>query len=86
MVPYIGWTFEVIGNVVAVVLERRREKGQQPQTGDAQVLKIIQLLDQAGKIADAVAVAVFERADVQFVDDRVLVPQRIAPRCPAALP
>ena len=31
---------------------------------------------QAGEVADAVAVGVLEGADVQLVDDRVLVPER----------
>ena len=40
-------------------------------------MEIIQLLSQSGKIADAVIVAVVKRTNVQFVDDRVLVPERI---------
>ena len=35
------------------------------------------LLVEAGKIADAVVGAVEKRLDVRFVDDRVLVPERI---------
>ena len=72
-----GVDAHVIGDVVAVVAQRRREKRQQPQAGDAQVLQIIELLHQPGKIADAVVVAVDERLDVQLVNDRVLVPERI---------
>ena len=67
----------IIGDVVAVIAQRRGIKGQKPDGGDAQFLEIIELLDQAAEIADAVAVAVVERLDVQLVDDRVLVPERI---------
>ena len=62
----------VIGDVVAVVAQRRRKKRKQPQAGDAEVLQIIELLNQARKIADAVVIAVGEGADVQLIDDRVL--------------
>ena len=67
----------VVGDVVAVVLERRREERQQPEAGDAEVLQVIELARQAAEVADAVVVAVEERLDVRFVDDRVLVPERI---------
>ena len=67
----------VVGDVVAVVAQRRGIKRQQPQRRDAQVLQIVELLRQAAKVADAVVVAVVERADVQLIDDRVLVPLRI---------
>ena len=72
-----GMDVHVIGDVVAVVAQRRGKKRQQPQAGDAQVLQIIELLNQAREIADAVVVAVGESAHVQLVDDRVLVPQGI---------
>ena len=74
----------VVGDVVAVVRKRRRIKRQQPERGDAEVLKIIELFGQAREIADAVAVAVAEGADMQFINDRVFVPERIVPeRIPA---
>ena len=43
----------VVGNVVAVVLERRRVKRQKPQRRHTQRLQIIKLGRQAGKIADS---------------------------------
>ena len=73
----IGWMLRVVGDVVAVVLERRGIERQQPQRRDAEVLQVIELLRQPAKVADAVAVAVEEGADVKFVDDRVLVPTRV---------
>ena len=54
----------VIGDVVAVVAQRRRIERQQPERGDAEVLEVIELADQAAEVADAVAVAVGEGADV----------------------
>ena len=68
----------VVRDVVPVVSQRRRVEGQQPQARDAEVLEVRQLLRQPGEIADAVAVAVVEGADVYFVDDGVLVPEGIA--------
>ena len=71
----------IVGDVVAVVAQRRRIERQQPDRVDAEILDVVELLGEAGEIADAVAVAVVERLDVELVDDRVLVPERIvAPR------
>jgi hypothetical protein len=67
----------VIGDVVAVVLERRGEERQDPQAGNPERLQIVELLGHALEVADAVVVAVEERFDVRLVDDGVLVPQRI---------
>ena len=67
----------VVGDVVAVVAHRRRVERQQPHRADTQVLQVGQLLDQAAEVAAAVAVAVHERAHVQLVDERVLVPERV---------
>ena len=67
----------VVGDVVAVVAQRRRIERQQPEAVDAEVLQVVELLRQAREVADAVVVAVEEGADVRLVDDRVLVPERI---------
>ena len=67
----------VIGDIISIVLPRRRRKRQQPDRGHAEVLQIIELLRQAAEIAHAVAVAVVKRSHVQLVDDRVFVPERV---------
>src|SRR5215207_5210855 len=67
----------VIGDVVAVVLERGREERQDPDAGNAELLEVVQLLDQPPKVADAIAIAVVEGTDVELVDDCVLVPERV---------
>ena len=64
----------VVGDVVAVVAQRRRVERQQPDRGDAEVLEVVEPLREPDEVADAVAVAVGERAHVQLVDDGVLVP------------
>ena len=69
----------VIRDVVTVVAQRRRIKGQQPDGGDSQFLQIIEPLRQAGEIADAVAVAVAKRAHVQLINDGIFVPE-VVPR------
>src|SRR6266513_5585905 len=66
----------IIGDVVAVIAQRRWIKGQEPDGGDAELLEIIELLDQSTEVADAVAIAVMEGLDVQLVNDRVFVPKR----------
>jgi hypothetical protein len=67
----------IVGDVVAVVTQRRRVERQQPDAGDAQIVQVGDLLRQPGEVADAVVVAVVEGADVRLVDDRVLVPKLI---------
>ena len=74
--PVVRMHVAVIGDVVAVVLERRRIERQQPHRVDAELLDVVELGGEAGEVADAVAVRVEERLDVQLVDDRVLVPER----------
>ena len=67
----------VVGDVVAVVAQRRGVEGQQPDRRDAQRLDVVELGDHPLEIADPVAIGVVERLDVGLVDDRVLVPVRI---------
>src|ERR1700683_3792665 len=68
---------QVVRDVIAVVAQRRREEGEEPKAGDPEILDVVQALDQAAEVADAVVVAVGESADVKLIDDRVLVPERV---------
>src|SRR5262249_38394170 len=72
-----GVDARVVGDIVAGVFERRRKEGQHPQTGDAQLLDIVEFLNQPAEIAYTVVVAVLERLYVQLVNDRVLIPERV---------
>ena len=72
-----GVDVDVVGDVVAVVAEGRGEEGEEPEAGDAEILEVVEAGDEAGEVADAVAVGVLEGADVQLVDDGVFVPERI---------
>ena len=68
---------QVVGDVVAVVPLRRGVRRQQPQGGDPEILQVVELLDQAAEVADPIVVAVEEGLDVQLIQDRVLVPERV---------
>ena len=70
----------VIGDVIAVVAQRRRIERQQPQRRHPQILQIIELAAQPLEIADPVVIGVEEGLDVQLIDDRVLVPKRVGGR------
>ena len=74
----IGIDAAVVGDVVAVVTAGARIERQQPQCRHAELVQVIEPLGQAGKVADAVAVAVGEGFDVQLIDDCVLVPEVVA--------
>ena len=70
----------VIGDVVAIIPQRRGIKRQQPDRGDAQVGEIVEPLQETAEVADAIAIAVLKRFDVQLVDDGVFEPVRIGHR------
>ena len=63
-----------VGDVVAVVAARRGVDRVQPQAGHAEPGQVVQPADEAPDVADAVAVGVGERVDVEAVDDGLLVP------------
>ncbi len=67
----------IVGDVVAIVAQRRRVERQQPHCGDAEVLQVSEPRREAREVADPVSIAVLERPDVQLIDDRVLVPFRV---------
>src|SRR5579859_4193777 len=67
----------VVGDVIAIIPQRRREKGHQPYGIDAQLLKVIKLLRQALEVTDPVPVAILKSANVHLIDDRVFVPEGI---------
>jgi hypothetical protein len=67
----------VIRDVVAIVAQRRGEEGHEPYRADPQFLEVVELRFKPWKITDAIPVAVVESADVDLIDDRVLVPKHI---------
>src|ERR1051325_4548658 len=72
-----GMNRSVIGDVISIIAQRRREKGHQPDRIDSQIAKVIQLLSQALEVADTVPSAVVERADVHLLKNGVFVPKRV---------
>src|SRR2546421_9726868 len=67
----------VISNVIAIITQGRRIERQQPEGGHPEILQIVQLLDKSLKIANAVAITIVEGSYVEFINDRIFVPQRI---------
>src|SRR5438094_182278 len=63
-----------VGDVVAVVTQRRGIHRQDPQAVDAEVVQIVELAGEPREVTDAVAVGVHEGLHVHFVENRVLVP------------
>ena len=68
----------VVGDVVAVVAQRRGIERQEPQGGDAELVQIVELLTSGPENRRCRRRCVEEGLDVQLIDDRVLVPERIA--------
>ena len=75
--PVVGVHRPVVGDVVAVVPERRGEEREEPQAVHAEVLQVVEPTGQAHEVADAVVVAVLEGPDVELVEHGVLVPERV---------
>src|SRR5690606_2088605 len=67
----------IVGDVVAVVAERRLIKGKEPECRDAQLLEVVQSLREANEVPDTISVGIVERPDMELVDDGVLVPERV---------
>ncbi len=67
-----------VADVVAAVAQRRLVDRQQPQAVDAQPLQVVELGREAPQVAGAVAVGIGEPADQHLVEDRALIPERIA--------
>ena len=67
----------IVRGIISIVFEWRRIEGQEPYGRDAEILQVIEFVSQSGEIANAIVVAVEERADVDLVDDSVPVPKRI---------
>jgi hypothetical protein len=63
-----------LADVVAAVAQRRLVEGQEPQAVDAQPFEVVELLRQAGEVAEPVAVRVEEPAYGHLVEDGSLVP------------
>src|SRR4029077_17714198 len=80
-VSVIGMDGSVVGDVVAIVPQRRGKEWHEPEGVYAEFLKVIELLRQAAKIADTVAVGVEECADVDLVNNCVLVPEHVLRYC-----
>ena len=74
----------IVRNVVAVIAQRGREEGHQPDCVDPELLQIIQFLFETSEVADAIAITVVESANVHLVDDRVFVPKSIRIECQTA--
>ena len=74
--PEHGIHGPVVGHVVAAIGHRRDVPGGDPQGIDAEVPEIGESLPDAGDIADPVAIAIGETADVDLVDHGVPTPGR----------
>ena len=70
-----GVDIAIIGNVIAEIGHGRGEEGRQPDTVYAQRGDIVQFLDNARQVADAVAIGIGETAGIDLVDHRALPPQ-----------
>ena len=82
----VGMHAAIVGDVVAVVAPRRRVERQQPDRVHAEVGDVVELARSARRKSPMPSLLpIEERLDVDLVDDRVLVPQRIQHRRVAAL-
>jgi hypothetical protein len=72
----------VVSDVVAPITVGRGIHRARPEAVDAEPLEVVELVDHASEIADAVAVRVGERAEVDLMEDRALPPGAHPPTLP----
>ncbi len=66
---------DIVGHVIAEIVHRGGVDRGEPDGVNVQALDVVQPLADAVQVADAVAVAVLERARVDLVDDSFLPPK-----------
>ena len=71
----------VVRDVVAVVAVRSGLEGHQPQRCDSEAGQVVEPADEPLEVADAIAVGVHERPNVQAIEDGVLVPEILDHAC-----
>ena len=76
-----GVDIGVVGDVVSIVAQWRWEERQEPDAGDPQVLQIIETRQQSREITDAVVIRIRKRANMELIDNRILVPEGIRCAC-----
>ena len=67
-----------IGDVIPIVFPGRREKWKKPERSYAQVLQVVELFAEPPEVPHPVGIAIAESTNMNFIDNRVLVPKRIA--------
>ena len=72
-----GIDIVVIGNIVAIIAQRRGIERQQPEGCDTQFVQIFQLLGQAGKVAYPARGGIAKGPDMGLVYHRLFIPNRV---------
>src|SRR5690606_29592182 len=74
----LGKNRAVVGDVVSAVAQGRGEERREPERVDSQPLQVVEARGEPLEIAGTVTVAVDERPDHDFVENRPAIPQRIS--------
>ncbi len=75
-VPIIGMNAIKIGNIIAIIPQRRWIHGQQPDAGDPQLFQMIEPGGYSAKISNSVTIAIGKGPQIEFVKDSVFIPER----------
>src|SRR5690606_21538098 len=73
----LGQDLRVVGHVVAAVAQRRLIDRRDPQRVDPEPLQIVELGDETGEVAGAVAVGIDEGPHHHLVEHRAAIPLRV---------
>src|SRR4029077_2679150 len=65
----------VIRNIISIIPQRRRIKGQKPDRRYAQIFQVVQLTEKPLKIANTIMVRVTERLDMKLIDNCLFEPE-----------
>src|SRR5277367_4099737 len=80
-----GMDVGVIRDIVAVVFPGRRAEWENPKGGYSQVFQVREPLRQPAKVSHPVAIAILECANVNLIDNRILVPKRVRRKLPVRI-
>jgi hypothetical protein len=73
-----GIDVDIVGDVIPEVGHRRGIDRRDPDGVDAEPLQVVDALEHALQVADAIAIAVLKRARINLIDDRLPPPGLLA--------
>ena len=72
--PVFGGDRLIVGDIISKVRLRRSEEGRAPNGFESQLVDVIQFLEDALQVTDAIPIAVVKRARINLIDRGFVIP------------